>query len=231
LPAQVDVLYNGVDPRDFDPRLRRTFQHPPPALTVLYVGHLSTAKGFGDALDAIPRVLAERPDMRFEFAGDWLIHERNIFYDDNGRPVPERGALKEQWQHLVARFPDNLRLLGTVSGSDKLEAFRRADIFLFPSYSEGFPMAVLEAMASGLPLVATPVGALAEVLHEGVHGHLVSPGDAAGLADMLLALARDDEGRLRMGERNRNEVVDRFSLEACVDGLVRCFDRWAPDGA
>ncbi|MGE0445675.1 MAG: glycosyltransferase family 4 protein [Vicinamibacterales bacterium] len=229
-PSRVAVLYNGVEATAFDACATRT-DRADGLVTVLYLGHLSVAKGFGDALELIPRVLAHVPHVRFEFAGEWLLRERNVLVDEQGRPLPDGGDLEARFAKLAARYPDNIRLLGVIEGTDKLEALRRADIFLFPSYSEGFPMAVLEAMAAGLPLVATPVGALGEVLTDGIHGYLVEPGDVEGFARALTALAGAPQVRERMGNTNRDQVRNRFSVDAVVSALARQLRAWAEETA
>jgi glycosyltransferase involved in cell wall biosynthesis len=85
------------------------------------------------------------------------------------------------------------------------------DIFVLPSLHEGIPMAVLEAMAHGKPVVATAVGGLPEVIQDGVNGVLVPRGDHRALASACVALARDRERAATLGFRARQHVEDRFS--------------------
>jgi glycosyltransferase involved in cell wall biosynthesis len=188
--------------------------------TVFFMGHLSQAKGFVDLVAAAPTVLDAVPGARFVFAGDWLQAENNILFDESGRPLNTDPALPHQrWKALQRRYGERVQLAGVVRGPDKTSAFRSADVFAFPSYSEGFPMVVLEAMAAGLPLVVTPVGALPEVLAPGANACFVQPGDVDGLAQVLLRLAQDPAARCAMGQANRALAEQRFSVDAVVAQL------------
>lgn len=109
-------------------------------------------------------------------------------------------------------------------GVEKIRVFADADIFVFPSYTEGFPMVVLEAMASGLPIVATPVGALPEFLEDGVNGFFVNIGDVDDLVERIEKLITDEELRTEIGLHNREYVVSRFDIKSIAKDLV---DIWA----
>jgi glycosyltransferase involved in cell wall biosynthesis len=215
--SHVAVVYNGLDaPLRAALRARRSDR---PGCRLLFMGHLSVAKGFGDLLRALHVVLAADDVVRFAAAGEWLETERNIHYDEQGRPLPAGVALRDEWSALTARFGERVTCLGRLDADAKIGALRDADIFVLPSYSEGFPMAALEAMAAGLPLVVTPVGALPEILDEPRHALFVRPGDVAGLADALLALVADPPRRAVMGAANRALVEQRFTFDAAQAGL------------
>jgi glycosyltransferase involved in cell wall biosynthesis len=102
--------------------------------------------------------------------------------------------------------PANLRLEGPRAREQVLAALDSADVLLFPSHGEGFPYAVLEAMASRLPVVASRVGAIPDMIDEGRGGFLLAPGDVPGLCAALGSLSRDAELRARMGAHNRARV-------------------------
>jgi glycosyltransferase involved in cell wall biosynthesis len=87
-----------------------------------------------------------------------------------------------------------------------------ADFFVLPSLTEGLPLSVLEAMAQGLPVIATPVGGIPEVVLEGEHGYLVPVQEDAALAEAMTRLARDPELARRLGEAGRRRVEERFSF-------------------
>ncbi|MCZ2096654.1 MAG: glycosyltransferase family 4 protein, partial [Anaerolineae bacterium] len=91
--------------------------------------------------------------------------------------------------------------------------------FILPSYRENFPSSVLEAMAAGLPVVVTPVGALTELLQDGVNGYFVAPGDDRALARRIVELARDPVLREAMGRANRARVRGAFT-PAIVFGQI-----------
>ena len=108
-----------------------------------------------------------------------------------------------------------LQFLG--SRSDIHALLAAADFFVLPSDVEGLPMAVLEAMAHGLPVVATAVGGIPEVITDGREGLLVPPGDAAALARAIQRLLTSSEMRLRLGDAARDRVSKEFSLETMAN--------------
>ena len=95
---------------------------------------------------------------------------------------------------------------------------------VLPSTREAQGISILEAMARGVPVVASAVGGIPEVVTDGVDGRLVPPGDSDALADAIVELLRDDELRLRLGEAGRRTVVDRFSIDAQVRSIEAVYD-------
>lgn len=182
------------------------------SFNILYMGHLSQAKGFGEVIKAAPEVLDTLPSAVFYFAGEWLRQERNILFDEDGQRLTfDVDATEHAWQELVARYDKRVRYLGIVTGEDKKKVLGDSDIFVLPSYSEGMPMAVLEAMAAGLALVVTPVGALPEILQDAVNARFVPPGDVKALAAALVDLACKPEVRRQMGTLNYELVRHSYT--------------------
>ena len=219
LPAErVRVLYNAVSISEFD-------AIPPPASrsatqTILFVGHLSQAKGFGDLLEALPHVLREVPAARFVVAGEWIRVQRNTNHDERGRPLRhDEPQLRQVWKRLCLAYGDRVEYVGVVSGPTKVKLYRSADILVMPSYTEGFGLVALEAMAAGLPLIVTPVGALPEVLQPNTNAIFVEPGDVAGLIKELIQLLRNEDLRIRMGKANRQLLEREFTGELFVSRL------------
>jgi glycosyltransferase involved in cell wall biosynthesis len=125
--------------------------------------------------------------------------------------------------HVVAA-PDlpalsNLSGRGVLDHPSMLDEMRSADIFALPSYGEGFPNSLIEAMALGLPAIATPVGAVPEIIEDGVNGYLIATGDAAALADRIGTLAGEPALRLSMGACAQRTVIERYSETRIVDRL------------
>lgn len=207
----------------------RGLRHPP--CTILFMGHLSRAKGFADVIECAPRVLEAVPGVRFEFAGEWLPDEQNIHRDEAGRPLERAADLGVRVADLMSRYADRVQLLGVITGDAKAAAFRRAHIFVLPSYSEGLPAAVMEAMAAGLPVVVTPVGALPQILVDKTHAVFVAPGDVTGLGTALIELGRDADRCARMGETNRAYVQERFSPSRIAADFASCFRNEGREGS
>ena len=111
--------------------------------------------------------------------------------------------------------------LGWVSGAEKIDVFNIADIFVLPSYNEGLPISILEAMSYGLPILSTTVGGIPEIVENGVNGFLVEPGDKNALLEFLEVLVLNKTKRLEMGEKSRLVVADHLpnSVESQLKNL------------
>ncbi len=205
-PEKLHVVYSGIDTAPFDtPRTRGDDQN----LRILFVGYLTQAKGALDLLEAVSIVAAQHPQVIFQLMGDKIDVERNITYIDN--PDSNEARLAQLLsQPEISRHID---LLGVQTGREKIETFVNADIFVMPSYSEAFPTVVLEAMAAGLPVVATPVGALTEVFTE-QEIRFVPIGQVGKLADVIMGVIEHPELRQSMGRHNQARIEQDFNLDA-----------------
>ncbi len=155
-------------------------------VVVLFLGRVVVEKGLPYLLDAA-RQLASEKELEFVIAGPGSVPES-----------------------VVARAPGNVRFLGRVGRRDTAATYDRADIFVLPTLSDGFAITQLEAMARGLPVIATPN--CGDVVRDGSEGILVPAGDAAALADAVRRLAGDPDLRAEMGQRAALRVGD-FSLD------------------
>ncbi|HEY6416675.1 MAG TPA: glycosyltransferase, partial [Acidimicrobiales bacterium] len=126
--------------------------------------------------------------------------------------TPYRDRVIASMADLDLRFGRDVALLGTVPDDDMAAWYRAADAFAFPSVNEGFGLAVLEAMAAGLPVVVTRLPVFAEYLRFGVDALAVAPGDDEGLADALDTVAHDDGVREKL-RHSGPEVAARFSWD------------------
>ena len=202
--------YLGVDPKQYPAitRLHRPFN-------LLYMGHISQAKGALDLLAAMPIIRKDILNVNLQMLGEPLIRERNIL-------IPK--ASKQAWKNARSALSlAYVEPMGLLVGKDKPLALRNADLFICASHSEGLPVSVLEAMASGLPMVCTRVGALPEILKHAVNCLFVEPGDPGGLANAITSLA-DNGSRFRrtqMAVRNREAIEERFNLETFASGVVK----------
>jgi len=136
---------------------------------------------------------------------------------------PERGALEQQ--AIALGVKENIHFLGTVEDVGSL--YRQLDLVVLPSRSEGLPNVLLEALSADVPVVATAVGAVPEVLADEAAGRIVPPGDAAALAEAIRQeLAR---GRSPSAKRARAAAAERFSLERRVARHLRLYGELRPD--
>ena len=221
-PDRIRVIYNGIDTSFFSPKAN--LRDGDFSVRILFIGHLSIAKGFGDLLDAIPIIVREQPNTEFLIVGERFLKERNILVNRQGTSMSLSG-LEEQLQNIESEshLRDRIRFLGTVYGEEKERVFAEADIFVLPSYAEGFPLSILEAMAAGLPVVCTPVGAVPEVVEEGKNGVFVTPGRSEELAEAILSLVKDNVFREQMGAANRARAKEKFDINKIAESLFGLF--------
>jgi glycosyltransferase involved in cell wall biosynthesis len=203
----IRVVPNGVDLRSFAPGgdARAAAEWPSPGLRLLSVGRLHPQKGHRILLDAMARARATGAALSLLVAGEGA----------------ERGALEAWAAGLGLR--GHVRFAGRREVRPLLAA---ADVFVFPSLYEAVGIALLEAMASALPVVASRTGGIPEVVEDGVSGILVAPGDAGDLARALVALERDPERRRRLGVAARARA-EGFDVSAAVRALEAIYEEVA----
>jgi glycosyltransferase involved in cell wall biosynthesis len=168
---------------------------------VLYTGRIEFRKGSLELLRSVDRVAARLPDVEYVIAG---ARHNSI----NDRML--NGALG------VNGTRKHVQMVGHVPWQKLADLYRRASVFVMPSYYETFGISVIEAMAFGLPVVATKAGGLPEVVEDGVTGILVPPGDSEALGDALLRLLLDPDLRARMGQAGRERVRSEFTVDRIV---------------
>jgi colanic acid/amylovoran biosynthesis glycosyltransferase len=124
---------------------------------------------------------------------------------------PKRVALERIAAELG--IAQRVRFLGSIGQDEIREEYRRADVFCLPSFAEGVPVVLMEAMAMGLPVVASALMGIPELVEDGVSGFLVRPGRADELQDALAAMAADPVLRAAMGGAGRRRVLEAFNIE------------------
>ncbi len=167
---------------------------------LLFIGRMGLLKGEQDLIQALQRVVEVAPNFRLDMLGQ---------LSDTIAAECRESGLRPLIDHL-----------GPVSLAERITFFKRADIFVLPTYAEGTPISMLEAMAAGLPVVSTPVGGIPDVVKDGVEGYIVEPGDVAALADRLAQLINDPERRRKMGQRARDKVRP-FNWDVVLPQLER----------
>lgn len=172
--------------------------------TILFLGQLSRAKGTYDLLLAVAELVIDHPNLKLLLAGagDTLL-------------------VKSEAARLG--IEENVHLLGWISGQCKSEILQQASIFVLPSYAEGMPMSILEAMAAGLPVISTSVGGVSEAISDGVEGYLFCPGDVQSLTSALNRLLRDNGLRLRMGNAAREKIERSFSVQRILPQIEKLY--------
>jgi glycosyltransferase involved in cell wall biosynthesis len=184
------TIHNGVDSERF------RLVGPRAGGPAVFVGRLSPEKDLATLLRAVAIVAREVPSYRLVIAGS--------------------GPSERETRELARAIGigGNVEFLGAVR--DVPEVLARASVFVLSSITEGLPLAALEAMCCGLPVVATIVGGVPEAVADGVSGLLVPPAQPALLAEGLLAIARDPERSRAMGLAGHEQVVQRFDVRSMV---------------
>jgi len=207
---RIFVLPNAVDLRLYQPALEKhlTSLESNDALNVLYLGYLGKEKGSFDILDAAIQIDSSKNKIFFDLVGS--------------EATPgELDLLKEKIKS--ENLEKTIRIYKPVIGKEKINFFMNADIFIYPSYFEGMPMAVLEAMASGLPIIASRVGGLPDIVTDNQNGFLIEPGHPEQLADAILKIANDLEMRQSMQLNSYKNASKNFSLEQHISQLIEIY--------
>jgi glycosyltransferase involved in cell wall biosynthesis len=172
---------------------------------VLFLGWIEEAKGIFDLLEAIRRVAEKHPEIDLFVGGSGSEFSKCL-----------------EWTE-VHGMSAKVHFVGWVDGEEKARLLAEADIFVLPSRYEGVSNAVLEAMAAGLPVIASRVGGLPDVIADGQEGILVEAGDVSKLSEAIVRLVTDGELRETMG-RNGRRAAERFRVESAVEKLLALVD-------
>lgn len=202
--GKIEVVYMGVDPEAFPPR---PFRAAPDRIEIICVGRLAPVKAQHLLIGAIDMVRREYPRVLLHLVGGG----------------PDRKSLEAE---VAARgLGDNVIFHG-FTPQDKLdELYRRSDIFALPSFAEGVPGVLMEAMAMEIPCVSTWITGIPELIRNGVDGLLVAPSDVDAFAGAIRQLIADPDLRRRIGEAGRAQVLGKFDLRKNSALLAEVFRR------
>ena len=170
-------------------------------INILFMGRLGERKGTHDLIKAFARIASSCPYAMLTLGGDGDIR---------------------RYKEMVTEFEMHGRvdIRGWIGPTLKAQTFINCDIYVLPSYNEGLPGSILEAMAAGKPIVTTPIGGIPEAVREGENGFLVAPGDITTLAARLKLLCENTRLRKCMGAKSRQIIRDKFETNKIVDRLL-----------
>lgn len=207
---RMETVHNGFDgasvPAESARAVRRELGLPADALVVCIVGRLNAMKGQREAIEALARLGGE---SHLVIAGEDAEHG---------------GAFASELHRLADDLGVGGRVHLTGYRADVPAVLAAADVFVLPSWAEGLPMVVLEAMAAGLPVVAARVGGIPELVVDGETGLLVAPRDVAALAAALGLLVTDEEKRRRLGAAGRLRLEREFTERAASERVLAVYD-------
>lgn len=176
--------------------------------TLLFLGLLGKNKGIYDLLECIR-------DHKVEFQG-----KLKLYIGGNGEIEHVKQLIKEYAIADITIFE------GWVSGDKKIELLNKSDAYILPSYKEGLPISILEAMSYGMPIISTPVGGIPEIVSNGENGYLVKPGNKEDIYKAIISLLNDSDLRNRMGSVSLSRVGEHLpeyvekQLETLYDSLL-----------
>jgi glycosyltransferase involved in cell wall biosynthesis len=203
--ARVVVVHNGIGPAaPVEPR--RPKGVPDAAPLLLHVGRLAPVKGQRELIEAL--ALLRRPDALAVLAG---------------KDLETGGSYQCELEALAAELGVRERVVFAGYRDDVPALLAAADVFVLPSFVEGLPLTVLEAMAAARPVVASRVGGTPEAVVHGETGVLVPPGDVEALAGALNELLADPERARRLGEAGKQRVKERFSVGVMSDRVLAAY--------
>lgn len=193
-PEKIKLIYNGVDAARYQSARPIDTNLPDGSVAIGYVGAFESRKGVIDLASAWPRIAAQVPNAHLLFCG--------------------KGSLEPQMRSMLKSTP-HVHWLG--HRDDVPNVMRALDVLVLPSYVEGAPNVVLEAMASAVPVVATAVSGTPELIRDGVDGKLIPGGNADALVDAVVRLASNPELSARVADAARRRVLEKFTIDAMID--------------
>ncbi|HJR59545.1 MAG TPA: glycosyltransferase family 4 protein [Vicinamibacterales bacterium] len=230
------VLFNGVDTDFFSPAEQPAVSTNR-SIRLLFVGRVSPEKGIHDLLEAFSQIASVLPELELDIVGPDASAPRGYIVDASDDPTVRRLAefydveerhgvsyLNQLKQRLSPALSARVRFCGPADRQRVLEHYRRADILINPSLSEMFGGTVAEAMACGVPVVATRVGGMKDTVRHGETGLLVDPARPDELAGAVRRLATDPQLRRTMRQRARERAVALVSWETLGAQLATAYD-------
>jgi len=209
--SKIGVVHCGVNLEDFP--VNRLAPQDSRHVRILNVGRLVSVKGQSLLLEAVKLVSERGVNVTLTVIGDG----------------PLRTALRETARRLD--IEENVEFPGRV-GQDNIAAYyRSADLFCLPSLREGVPVVLMEAMASGVPVIATRITGIPELVEDGETGLLVPPGRPDSMADAIIRLSGDGELRKRLTRAARTRIATEYDVRSCAHHLASILTEAASEGA
>jgi glycosyltransferase involved in cell wall biosynthesis len=215
IPAPVDVLPNFIQRSpaptpEMVEQTRRWLNLDESCFVVVTVGTVGWRKGSFEILKAIPRVVKNDPSVRFVLVG--------------GEEKPG------EWKQLMENVRSNgldtwVRFTGEVPRERIQGILAVGHVFLLPSFIEGMPIAIIEAMRSGLPVISTRVNAIPEVIEDGVSGILIDPGNSQAIAEAVLSLTEHPSLREKLAQGAAQTFEERYELTRAMQRLRAVYER------
>ena len=172
----------------------------------LFLGKIMKAKGVYDLLDIVEEIK------------DNHGHDFELWIGGNGEIEKMKDIIASKGIYSQVRF------LGWVNNSEKEEVLKKADVYVLPSYAEGLPLSILEAMSFGMPVISTTVGGIPELVEQNVSGYLFEAGDKHALKTAVRSFLKDKSLIYKMGIQSKKIIADRYCSEVVINKLNSIYD-------
>ncbi len=205
-PEKINVVYSGIDLgrfKDGQPADIRKELGIPGAKIIGNVGHMADHKGQRYLIEAAPEIFKVYPDAVILMIGE--------------------GELRRHLEGLAEELEIKSRIIFMGFRSDIPSLLKTMDIFVYPSHLEGLGTSLLDAMAAGVPIVATSAGGIPEVVSDGINGILVPPRNPQDLAKAVLTILQNNDLAKKLTQAGRETVEKRFTVERMVEGTLEVY--------
>lgn len=174
---------------------------------ILFLGFINQIKGCFDMPEVMSYISKENIPLKIIIAGT---------------------GEEERLKHIASEkgVLDYFEFTGWVRNTEKDKLLKESDILFLPSYAEGMPMAILDAMGYGLPIISTTVGGIPSIVRDGESGFLFSPGDCKGFANAIVKLMKDDELRKTFGRKSYEIAKENYTLDRHIEKLERVYEEF-----
>jgi glycosyltransferase involved in cell wall biosynthesis len=204
LNLPVEVLQNGIDVTLYRQCIKKSTEYS----EFLFLGRLGERKGTYDLLDAVDVLVNSmgKKELKFYLAGDGEIEKvRKIINEKN--------------------LTNNVELLGWLNNDEKREMLKRTDVIILPSYEEGLPMSLIEAMACGKVIISTYAGGIPDLVEQDLNGFLFNAGDISKLVEYITFVNENPDRMAEIGQNNINKVNKSFNLETINKRLDSIYNK------
>ena len=208
-PGKTTLIHSAVDLSRYETSgdmdwFHKEFGLNPDNKAIGTAAQLIPRKGHRYIIEAAPKILERFPEARFLFFG--------------------KGPLKSELQDLCRKSGIEKYVCFTGFRTDLEKVLPCLDILLHPAVMEGLGVSLLQAAASGVPIIGTRAGGIPEVVNDGVNGYLIAPADSRAVVESVVSLLQDPKKRRRFGRAGRDMVESSFSIDAMVEAYMRLYD-------
>lgn len=202
-PDKISVISNGVDEKIFYPSKKESENDKK---NIMYAGRIDREKGLFDLVESAKIICNQKADVSFIIAGD-------------GRDL---NKLKRKIKKIGLQ--NRFTFLGQVEKDQMIKLYQNATLFILPSYREGLPTVLLEAMSSGLPIIATDVRGNRDLISNGENGLLVPPKNPIKMAETIITLLEDEKLIERLGKNARKTIIEKYTWNDVFNKFLKYYE-------